>query len=302
MANEKELFVQGHAFESYPLVEAHPGHGFFQNIRQAYLRYTPQVKPMAAIQVRYNGQVEQTTADERGFFRECLSVGEKLEPGWHSYQYRFPDRIGWQTSEFYVASEEKTGVISDIDDTVLISHSTKAFRKFFLILLRNAFTRDPFPFMKRWFEDLKSYNDGQAPSDYFYVSDSEWNLYDFLVDFFQIHGIPKGVFLLKELRKGISELLFGRSVKPTSKLERIRFLFDFYDRKPFILVGDSGQKDMEVYARVVEGYPDRVKAVMIRDLPRIRDEAKIRQYRNVFKEKKVPFVTFSDDNSSLRAE
>jgi phosphatidate phosphatase APP1 len=104
---------------------------------------------------------------------------------------------------------------------------------------------------------------------------------------------------LKELRQGIPELLFGRPEEPTSKLERIRFLFDFYNPKPFILVGDSGQKDMEVYARIVEYYPGRVKAVMIRDLPRIRDEAKIPQYRAVFKEKAVPFVTFPDDNGPL---
>jgi phosphatidate phosphatase APP1 len=152
------------------------------------------VKPLATVEVRYNGLVRQTTANERGFFQVRLPAGEALDPGWHAYYYRFPDRAGWQSAEFYVASEEKTAVISDIDDTILISHSTKAVRKFFLVLLRNASTRNPFPFMKRWFEDLKTHNEGRPPVDYFYVSDSEWNLYDFLVDFFEIHGIPKGVF------------------------------------------------------------------------------------------------------------
>lgn len=292
-ANEHQLLVHGHLFKDYSLIDPHPGHNLWHNLRQAYMRYTLRAVSNAKVEVKYNGEVYQTDADERGFFQCRLPAGAVDEKGWGTYEYRPAEAERWESAEFYAADERSTGVISDIDDTVLVSYSTDIVRKFLLIVAHNAHTRDPFPFMKRWYEELEELNGGRPPHDYFYVSDSEWNLYDFLVDFFHIHGVPKGVFLLKDLRLGIRELLFGRRQEPRSKLDRIRLLFDFYEEKPFILVGDSGQQDMSVYAQIVREYANRVKAVMIRDLPHVRDSAKIRECRDFFKSAKVPFQTFS---------
>jgi len=297
IANERELLVHGHLFKDYSIIDPHPGHRLWHNIRQAYLRYTQRTLPETVIEVKYDGKIYQTQSDQRGFFRCRLSANDIPEKGWCAYEYRFQGTDQWESGEFYAADERSTGVISDIDDTVLVSYSTKAIRKFLLIVARNAHTRNPFPFMERWYERLEELNEGAPPDDYYYVSDSEWNLYDFLVDFFQIHGIPKGIFLLKELRIGIRELLFGRREEPTTKEERIRMLFDFFEQKPFILVGDSGQEDMSVYAKIVREYPERVKGVMIRDLPYVRDTEKIGEHRAFFKEAKVPFQTFSNFNN-----
>lgn len=298
IANENELLTHGHLFKKYGLIDPHPGHHWFNNLQQAFLRYTLKPMPNTEVEIKFRGNIYQTTSNARGFFRCRFSCDDLPEAGWHPYQYRFSGTEDWESGEFHATDAHSTGVISDIDDTVLVSYSTVAIRKFFLIVIQNAYTRSPFPFMERWFDRLGALNDGAAPKDYFYVSDSEWNLYDFLRDFFEIHDVPKGSFFLKELRVGFRELLFGRRVPTTSKLERIRMIFNFYDQKPFILVGDSGQLDLSVYAQVVKEYPDRVKGIMIRDLPYVRDTEKIKEHRAFFRASKIPFETFSNEPQS----
>src|SRR5690606_38757835 len=106
-----------------------------------------------------------------------------------------------------------------------------------------------------------------------YVSSSPWNLYDLIVDFFDLQEIPPGPMFLRDWGITREELLPTEHSK--HKLDAIETLFEFYDNLPFILIGDSGQQDPEIYAEVVHRYPERVLAVYVRDVSadRKRDEA-----------------------------
>jgi phosphatidate phosphatase APP1 len=101
----------------------------------------------------------------------------------------------------------------------------------------------------------------------FYVSSSPWNLYDLLSQFFNLQGIPIGpVLFLRDW--GITE----NEILPTRqwqyKITTIRKMIEFYPHLPFVLVGDSGQEDPEIYADIVAAYPKRVLAVYIRNVSR----------------------------------
>jgi phosphatidate phosphatase APP1 len=101
----------------------------------------------------------------------------------------------------------------------------------------------------------------------FYVSSSPWNLYDLLAQFFNLQGIPVGpVLFLRDW--GLTE----KEVLPTHhrqfKTGLIRQMLDFYAHMPFILIGDSGQEDPEIYADLVKSYPKRIQAVYIRNISR----------------------------------
>jgi phosphatidate phosphatase APP1 len=105
---------------------------------------------------------------------------------------------------------------------------------------------------------------GAEANPIFYVSGSPWNLHDLIAEVFEIHGIPEGPIRLRDF--GTSrEALFWKDTAE-HKLDEIRAIFDRYPSLPFVLVGDSGEKDPEVYRTIVGEYPERVLAVYIRNV------------------------------------
>src|SRR5690606_25786914 len=102
--------------------------------------------------------------------------------------------------------ESQLGIISDIDDTILISHSTSLIKKLRLMLLKNASTRLPFEGVAAFYRALHRGINSNCLNPLFYVSSSEWNLYDLLIDFCNHQHIPKGTFMLHDLKVGILKL------------------------------------------------------------------------------------------------
>ena len=98
-----------------------------------------------------------------------------------------------------------------------------------------------------------------------YVSRAPWGIYDILEAFFRRHEIPVGpILFLREW--GVT----WRNPVPRRAVDHKRHLIEammrLYDRMPFVLIGDSGQHDPEVYRRIVERFGERVLAVYIRDV------------------------------------
>ena len=91
-----------------------------------------------------------------------------------------------------------------------------------------------------------------------------------LEEFFKLHRIPVGpILFLREW--GISlKRPFPRRAED-HKLVLIRDMLDLYRDLPFVLIGDSGQHDPEVYAQLVHEHPGRVVAVYIRNVSRSPD-------------------------------
>jgi phosphatidate phosphatase APP1 len=98
----------------------------------------------------------------------------------------------------------------------------------------------------------------------FYVSSSPWNLHDLLSEFLTVQKIPLGPLMLRDWGLTPGEgLPTGHGIH---KLAQIRRVMDLFPALPFLLIGDSGQEDPEIYHRVVHDYPDRILAVYIRNV------------------------------------
>jgi phosphatidate phosphatase APP1 len=158
-------------------------------------------------------------------------------------------------------------VISDIDDTVIQSDVGSVLRMVATVLFRNARTRLPLPGVPALYRALHAGPDGEAKNPMFYVSNGLWNLYDLLEDFFQLQEIPGGpVLLLRNWGVYRDEILPTRQRE--HKLAVIGRILDLYKALPFVLIGDSGEADPEIYHEVVHRYPDRILAVYIRNMTR----------------------------------
>ncbi|MES2966681.1 MAG: phosphatase domain-containing protein [Patescibacteria group bacterium] len=151
------------------------------------------------------------------------------------------------------------GIISDIDDTILISNSARTLKLLYLLFTKNAHSRKPFPGVAEFYQALVENN-----NPIFYVSSSAWNIYNLLIEFMEINHIPKGPLLLKEV--GGVRSIFKTAGKHGHKSERIKMILEKYPHLPFILIGDSGQRDAEIYSLIAKEYPDRIKVIYIRDV------------------------------------
>jgi Phosphatidate phosphatase APP1, catalytic domain len=159
----------------------------------------------------------------------------------------------------------RTGVsiISDIDDT--LKHSYVACKR---TLLTNTFLRpfETIPGMAGLFRDWSA-----TGAAFHYVSSSPWQLYQHLADHLAVEGFPTGSFHLRAFR--LRDHLIRRllMLRRSGKLGVIRSLVKLFPQRQFILVGDSGEHDPEVYGAVARRYRNQVSGVFIRQLGGPRD-------------------------------
>ncbi len=187
-------------------------------------------------------------------------------PGWHTIALDLADPPNGQpvraTAQVLTPAPTATfGVVSDMDDTVLQSEVTSFLRAARMVLLENALTRLPFPGVAAFYRALDRGATGAEANPIFYVSSSPWNLYDVIDGFLEAQRIPVGPLLLRDWDLG---KLNERHARHKSVV--IREIFDTYPELPFLLVGDSGQEDPEIYTELVRERPGRVKAVYIRNV------------------------------------
>ncbi|CAZ82251.1 unnamed protein product [Tuber melanosporum] len=155
---------------------------------------------------------------------------------------------------------EGFSVISDIDDTVKHSAISMGAREMF----RNTFTA-PLPSLTiqgvaDWYSKLA---EEPYSANFHYISNSPWQLYPVLKEFFQEAGLPPGSMHLKQY-SGMLQGIF-EPVAERKKVTVERVIRDFPNRK-WVLVGDSGEADLEVYTEVVQKFPGKVLGVFIRDV------------------------------------
>ena len=221
----------------------------------------------------------QIRADDEGHFAQWLDVPGLELPGalpdddqllTFDLELTHPERtppVRGEASVLIPAQNARFGVISDIDDTVLQTGATSVRSLAGQVLFGNAYTRLPFEGVAAFYEALRA---GGNPL--FYVSSSPWNLYDVLVEFMELNDIPLGPVLLRDWGLSATELL--PTTHGAHKQEAIRQILATYPELPFILIGDSGQEDPEIYHGIVHDFPGRILGIYIRD---VNDDAARRE-------------------------
>lgn len=153
---------------------------------------------------------------------------------------------------------EPTGVsiISDVDDT--IKHSNVANRR---DLFRNTFARNFVPVngMPQLYRDC-----AMAGAVFHFVSGSPWQLYEPLHEFCQAEGYPVGSFHLKRFRFREAARKLRMSPQKVHKRTAIEPILAAFPHRRFVLIGDSGEQDPEIYGHLSREYPNQIIGVFIR--------------------------------------
>jgi phosphatidate phosphatase APP1 len=231
-------------------------------------RFLTYEMPDIEVRVRSDGHKGIVRTDEEGYFR--VRVPGPHESGWLRFTVE-ADRAAATVAEVLVPpASSRLLVISDIDDTILPTGATRTATVVRTTLLGNARTREPFPGMADFYQALVGGASGDEANPVFYVSSSPWNLYDFMVDFMAMHGLPAGPISLRDLGVDRHRFIHGRH--EDHKLVEIRTIFGAYPDLSAVLVGDIGQHDPEIYGTIASEYPGRICAVYLRDVGAGRDQ------------------------------
>jgi phosphatidate phosphatase APP1 len=175
--------------------------------------------------------------------------------------------------ELYFFDDSGTMVISDIDDTIKITQVTDSHS-----VLRNTFL-EPFravPGMPELYRGWAKTNH----AEFCYVSASPWQLFSPLDAFIHSNSFPVGPFFLKKFRLKDETFLSVFQSPEQYKPGVIEPLLKQFPHRKFVLVGDSGEKDPEIYAALARKFPGQITRIFIRDLDDGTDHSQ--RYKTVF--------------------
>lgn len=267
--NKTHCFLYGHVLSFGPLPRKNFRNNFLINAL-ALLRLF-MVKPRAGetLQFIWEGKIYETVSGDDGFFKFEWQPSQMLNAGFHNVEVSLvmgenSAVIASGKSLLIIPHYNQFAFISDIDDTFLISHSSNLRKRLFILLTKNARSRKSFEGVINHYQLLSL---GGAPENttnpFFYVSSSEWNLYDYIRDFSINQKMPEGVYLLNQLKKFKQVFKTGQNNHAT-KFMRIARILIAYPEQKFILLGDDSQEDPFIYATVTEDFKGQIFCIYIR--------------------------------------
>ena len=263
----REMFVRGRVLVEKTISQATGSEALWRSLLNTYRRFQSDEVAGAKVRATYRDAVVETVSDDEGHFQIRLEPQELAQHTlWHVVHHELPHSGATAQAQVTIPSEAaEFAIISDIDDTIVQTGATSLLTMVRTII-RNAAMRLPFEGVADLYRTLH-----RERNPIFYVSSSPWNLYDVLHDFMNLHGIPHGPMFLQDW--GIDEETLILRSHTEHKLAQINLLLDYYPDLRFILVGDSGQHDPEIYLQVIQARAQRIAAVFIRDVtPDVRDQ------------------------------
>ena len=265
--DEDLLLIYGHVLRQSPLPKRKFKKNFWSNTMSLLRLFMVEPFRKVKVTMEWYGQELETETDGDGFFKFEWKAPDVPKPGWHNIEVKisgtkYDGYVG--KGKVLVPYTTQYAFISDMDDTFLISHSSNLRKRLYVLFTKNARTRKPFEGVVRHYQLLANANTTlENPNPFFYVSSSEWNLYDYILEFKRSYGLPEGVYLLNQLKKWYEFLNTGQTTHSGKFTRIVRVLKEFPHQK-FILLGDDTQKDPEIYSKIVEGFKDRILCVYLR--------------------------------------
>ncbi len=268
--------------------------GFFSTLKNAYKQFASDELKHTKLRITLPDEsVYYTTTDSEGYFKLDVKV-EGLDTltnseGWLQVVISFDDVkqdvviLGENQfpSEMLIPSERaEYGVISDIDDTILHTGvaSLLKWRVIVNTIFKNVGKRTSLEGAPELYQKLHRGKSGNAANPIFYVSNSPWNLYNYLEAFIVNTKFPKGPILLRDFRTP-----FDKTAKPEKphKQHEIRNILKTYPDLKFVLIGDSGEHDVDIYLEVAREYPEQIIAVYLRS---VKHRKKVLRVRGVLEQ------------------
>jgi len=295
-----KLVLHGRVLEDKHVAGALETDRVWKTIRDMFQRFNSTEIPYAHLRVRLEDQVFEARTNQEGYFHLEIEPRAPLpvDKVWHEVELTLvapktrPEPVHAPGHVLVPPPQATFGVISDIDDTIVQTGAQDPLTMARIVVLNNPHTRVPFEGVAAFYQALRKGASGDGYNPIFYVSSSPWNLYDLLIDFLNINGIPLGPLFLRDV--GLDADRWIKTGHLEHKLTQIRTILETHAALPFVLIGDSGQEDPEIYTEVVRAFPGRIKAIYIRDVTLEERDRAIRTLIDELRGSKVDLVLARD--------
>ena len=292
--NKDRFYLRGRALEDESINLEDKG--WFKLFMNAFKRFETDEIRFVELNLKLpNDKVLKVTTDEHGYFKceEDIPDLQSMcnEEGWLLLTAAYND-VDIQRSiindnrfpaEMLIPSEtSEFGVISDIDDTILHTGvvSRLKWRVIYNTIFQGAFRRAPLEGAAEFYHMLHRGKSGENANPIFYVSHSPWNMYRYLEYFLKKNNFPKGPILLR----GMNTLFNRKKAEKPQKQMEIMHILKTYPELNFILIGDSGEHDADIYIEIAETHPDRIKAIYLRS---VKHKKRMMRVEGLFKSYKL---------------
>lgn len=284
-ANEQELIVMGHVFKPTKKNDYTFQKKKLKNASSIINLYRFKTQSNADVFLEHNKTIIHTKTLNDGYFKFCIPLDQSVGYGWIDYEVSlFHANKKIVAKESYIRPHKgDIGIISDIDDTLLVSYTLNPLKKLYYLLFRNVNTRKIFEDVVPHYQALSvsGRTNSEELNTFFYVSSSEWNLYSFIVKFNEIHNLPKAVLLLKDIKSSLTDFFWKKRDGHNHKFDKIKHVLEFYPNLKYILIGDDSQDDAFLYEAICKIFPVTVKAVYIRKTGKHEKEKVILALKNL---------------------
>lgn len=251
------------------------------------------------VTVGIGGSSWTARSDREGYFRLLIDDLPAVGAGWNTVNATAPGGVG-TGSLLMIPAQNVHGLISDVDDTVLVSDVNDKSRLLANSLLLNHLQREPVEGVPPAYRTLLARNADAGAAPLFYLSASPRQIQSGIQSFLDHHDFPRGVLITKRVTNDASsEPLENQFAYKIGKLVEV---FERLPHVSFVLVGDDGEQDPEVYETLRRRYGARVSAIWIRrvnpdpDRPRIAGQGDLADLlRSADGSREPPGVVSSDE-------
>lgn len=247
--------------------------------------------------------------DDEGYYLIDKQINNLLdlanEEGWIKFEIAFQDldlkreilNKNKFPGEMLIPSPEASfGVISDIDDTILHTGVVSSLKWKVAIntIFKRATKRMALEGAADFYHKLHRGKTGKEANPIFYVSHSPWNLYRYLELFLKTNNFPKGPILLRSMSSFKSR---NKTDGLPEKQREILNILKTYPKLTFILIGDSGEKDGDIYQEISRQFPNQIKAIYLRS---VTDSKRMLRIKNLYMDfKDIPFLIVEKTENAI---
>jgi len=310
--SNSQLYIKGRALEDENIDLTKKN--FIHLLINSWKRFGTDVVGNCTLELKLpNGDVHDFITDREGYFLLNLNKTDLQsmcnEEGWLAFEVSYAENTVKRIiqlrnrfpGEMLIPSPEADfGIISDIDDTILQTGmvSLLKWRVLYNTFLKTPERRIPLTGAPEFYHLLHRGPSGEKSNPIFYVSNSPWNLYLYLKFFLSNNNFPKGPILLRSLSAFFKRnKSIGQDDRP-HKINEILNIFKTYPALSFVLIGDSGEKDADIYLEIAKLFPNRVKAIYLRS---VRHKKKMLRVASLFRDfKVVPLLLVEDSDQAIQ--
>ncbi|MDF1753326.1 MAG: DUF2183 domain-containing protein [Verrucomicrobiales bacterium] len=297
--HEDGVSIKGRVMRVRTIRDPDPNDSALRNLLEMWKNWVTPERPNTEVVITFGDEERVVRSDQYGYFEAEFPI----LPSDKTISLHIPvsDSDPIEVSPVpYCPENAEFLLISDIDDTILVTDAARTLRMIATTLLGNALTRQIFPGTSALYRGLKrGTTDHGSPhkNPICYVTSSPFNLHNLVSLIFQTNDIPDGAFLMAFW--GMDEHKWFRHAHRDHKLDEIRIALSWYPSLPVILIGDSGEHDTEIYAEVVRNNPKRIIDVLIRN---VSSDSKIKQLRARWEElvEEDNFFIFNDSAEAAK--